>query len=108
MAGIIGNADDFYRLRLVRLDEAGVPDLDWRDDILYRRRPAERVEEYDVWRVEAVDDNERAVVLATFDDPEEAREWLRVVEDDLCAMTRSEFEQAYFAGNEGGLAEPEG
>lgn len=103
MPGIIGNADDFYRLRLVRLDEADIPDLDWRDDILYRRPQSQRAQEYDVWRVEAIDENERATVIATFAGEDDARDFLENAEDDLSAMTRTEFEQAYFPKDEGSV-----
>ncbi|HEY3318720.1 MAG TPA: hypothetical protein VGK50_09890 [Coriobacteriia bacterium] len=108
MSGIIGNADDFYRVRLMRVDEADVPDLDWREDILYRRPPSDEPGEYDLWRVEAVDEVEHVTVMSTFDDVEEAREWLATVEEDLSAMTRSEFEQAYFPGDEDGPGGSEG
>lgn len=107
MADVIGRADDFYRLRVIHMDESEAPDLDWRDDILYRRPSADSPEEYDVWRVEAidVDDEERAVTLATFDSVDDAHEWFESLEADLAVMTRSEFEQTYFPGDEDGPRE---
>jgi hypothetical protein len=98
VAGAIGRADDFYRLRVVRVDEGEVPDLDWREDILYRRPPADEPEEFDVWRVEAVDvdDDENVAVLASFASAEDAHDWLETVGDDLGLMTKSEFEHTYF------------
>lgn len=94
----IGNAEDFYRLRVIRVDESDGLDLEWRDDILYRRPPAGRAVEYDVYRVEAVDvdDEERVSILRDFGTDDEARCWLQVVEADLAIMTRSEFERTYF------------
>lgn len=107
MSEAIGGAADFYRLRVLRVDESDVPDLDWRDDVLYRRTQAEQPQEYDVWRVEAVDvdDDECVVVLGRFDTAEDAHEWVETVEDDLAVMTRSEFERTYFPETDGRDAE---
>ncbi|MHB1340159.1 MAG: hypothetical protein ACYC77_04725 [Coriobacteriia bacterium] len=98
MARVIGNADEFYRLRIVRVDAGDSPDLEWRDDILWRRPPSELVAEDDVYRVEAVlvDDEESAKVIAEFDASEDAQDWLAIAEGDLYEMTKAEFEDAYF------------
>jgi hypothetical protein len=94
----IGDAGDFYRLRVIRLDQADVPELDWRDDVLYRRPLADSGREYDVYQVEAidVDDEECACVLRHFETADGARDWLVTVQEDLGMMTKSEFERTYF------------
>lgn len=99
MAGkVIGSAGEFYRLRVTRVDEGDSPDLEWREDILWRRPPSERLSEEEVYRVEAVeyDNDDAATVLATFATQEEAYEWLETASDDLAEMTNTEFEDAYF------------
>lgn len=98
MARVIGNADEFYRLRVVRVDAGDSPDLEWRDDILWRRPPSELVAEDDVYRVEAVlvDDEESAKVIAEFDASEDAQDWMAIAEGDLYDMTKAEFEDTYF------------
>ncbi len=98
MGKAIGDASDFYRLRLIRLDESDAPDLEWRDDILYRRPPAQHPEEFDEFRVEAVDvdDEERAFVVGRFDSVEDARDFIETADEDLAVMTKSEFERTYF------------
>lgn len=95
---ILGNAEDFYRLRTVTVDEPDAPDLDWRDDILYRAHPLELVGEERVIRVEAVsvDDDEDVTVLAALSGAEEAAEWLARAGEDLATMSKSAFEEAYF------------
>lgn len=100
MAGAIGGASDFYRLRVIRVDEGDAPDLEWRDDILYRRPPQDAASEFDVWQVQAVDvdDDERVTVVAAFPSAEEAHEWLETVNIELAGMTRSQFEKAFFPG----------
>lgn len=95
---VIGSAGEFYRLRVTRVDEGDSPDLDWRDDILWRRPLSERLAEEEVYRVEAVEyDNDDAVtVLAMFGTQEEAYRWLESASDDLAEMTNTEFEDVYF------------
>ena len=94
----IGAASDFYRLRVMHVDDSDEPDLEWRDDILYRRPPASRVEEYELYRVEAValDDEDDVTLLGAFDTPEDAHEALADAEEALAELTRSEFEDRYF------------
>jgi hypothetical protein len=98
MARVIGRADEFYRLRVIHVGESDELDLDWRDDILYRRPLQERVGEYELYRVEAVlvDDEENATELGTFGGQDEAYAFVQSAEDDLADMTKSEFEDTYF------------
>ncbi|MDZ4654514.1 MAG: hypothetical protein U1F44_01345 [Coriobacteriia bacterium] len=98
MARIIGNADDFYRLRVIRVDESDELDLDWRDDILYRRSPQQCVGECELYRVEAVlvDAEEDVTPLGTFGSRDEAYAFVQSAEDGLLVMTKSAFEDTYF------------
>jgi hypothetical protein len=97
MARVFGEARDFYRLRLIRLDAQGDLDFEWRDDILWRRPRIDLPEEVAEYRVEAVrlDDEERVAVLASFDDYDEALAWLNETQADLDEMTTTEFEETY-------------
>lgn len=94
----IGDASDFYRLRVLRVDDVDLPDMEWRDDILWRRPPATSIDESEVWRVEAVDvdDDENVTVIGVFVDPADAHEALATAEEDLAELTRSAFEERYF------------
>jgi hypothetical protein len=94
----IGAAEDYYRLRVMRVDDTNEPDLEWREDILYRRPPAQHVDEAERYRVEAVTiaAEDEVTVLGSFDSPEEAYEALAAAEEDLAELTRSEFEGRYF------------
>lgn len=96
---VLGDASEFYRLRLVRLDEGGEPDLEWREDILWRRPPVQAVEEYEVWRVQVVDVVTDDVVggLADFEDADEAHAWMGTVQEDLDALTKAEFDERYLS-----------
>lgn len=110
MARVFGEAKDFYRLRLIRLDAQGDLEFEWRDDILWRRPQIRVPEDVAEYRVEAVrlDDEEDVAVLASFDDYDEALAWLEQAQADLDEMTTSEFEEAYIepaSGWEQGLTE---
>ncbi len=95
----LGMAADFYRLRLIRLDEGDLPDLEWRTDILYRTLPAQRLEEYDIYVVEAIEiaDDERVTRVGSLADAEEARALMDAAQHDLSDLTRNEFEDRYFS-----------
>jgi hypothetical protein len=95
----IGAADDFYRVRVIRLSEGDAPEFDWRDDVLWREpvRP-EPGPDYESFRVEAmaIDDDENVTVIGVFDSPQDATEGLETAVEDLQNLTRSEFEERYF------------
>lgn len=94
----LGMAADFYRVRVLRLDEEDAPDLEWREDILYRDPPAQTVSERACWIVQAVDitDDEHTNRLAAFEELEDARAFVEAAEEDLPDLTRAEFEARYF------------
>lgn len=98
MSKSIGSAADFYRLRVMTVDTTDAVDLEWRDDILYRRPPAAAIVDEEAYTVEAVllDDEDTTFTLGTFPNTAAAHEWLNAREEDLAGMTKSEFEEAYF------------
>ncbi|MHB9002714.1 MAG: hypothetical protein ACYC6C_01435 [Coriobacteriia bacterium] len=98
MGKTIGAASDFYRLRITMMDQSEEPDLDWRDDILYRQPPTERLRESEAYAIEAVlvDDEEAVSPVAIYGSADEAHSALDAMEEDLSELTRSEFEARYF------------
>lgn len=101
---MIGDAAEFYRVRVVRLDEQDEPDLEWRDDILYRTPPHQELHEVETHRVEAVrlDDDTAITDLGRFPDAESARAFVERLEMDLSEMTKSGFEARHFPAPEDG------
>jgi hypothetical protein len=99
MSKIIGAASEFYRLRVSRLDATEEPDLEWREDILYRQPPKDAPEEVEDWLLEAVslDEDETAYTIATFPEADQAHSLLETVQIDLDSMTRSVFEGQYLS-----------
>ena len=106
MVRVIGNADEFWRLRITRVDTTQGIDFEWHDDILYREPDVDYGEEVEYWHVEAVrvDDADSVVRLATYSSDDEAREFLEIAQEDLRDLTKSRFETAYFQSAELGDA----
>jgi hypothetical protein len=101
---VIGNADEFWRLRITRVDTTQGLDFEWHDDILYREPQVDHGDEVEFWHVEAVrmDDTDSVVRLGTFSSNEEARRLFDVAQEDLHELTKSRFELAYFESAEPG------
>lgn len=102
---VIGAADEFWRLRLSRVDATGAPDFEWREDVLYRAPEIEEPQEAEFWNVEAIriEDYETVVSIATYEDRGEAEAFMARVSEDLAEMTKHQFEEAYLSssGTEG-------
>jgi len=98
----IGAADQFWRLRLSRVAEDDAVDFEWRDDVLYREPPQQRIAEREVAHVEAVslDEADTVVRLGAFTSADEAHAFLESAEEDLRDLTRSQFEERYFPGGD--------
>ena len=94
---MIGSADEFWRLRLTRVDTTDDLDFEWHDDILYREPRVGTAADVELWHVEAVEleDNEAVVRIATFSEREEAESFFDRARDDLAELTKSQFEEAY-------------
>jgi hypothetical protein len=96
---IIGPAEDFWRLRMTRMDPTDDLDFEWHDDILWREPQVHLEPGEPAYVVEAVSAEaglERIVPLAAFAEEDSARAFLDEVRDDLLSMTRSQFEAARF------------
>lgn len=100
MGKVIGCAGDFFRLRITRVDASDAPDLEWRDDILYREPPRVAVHEDESYALEAVsvDDPDEVSTIAVYGSSDEAHAALGAVEEDLEELTKSEFERRYLDG----------
>ena len=94
----IGSAGDYYRLRLMHVDDTDSPEFDWREDILWRSPQITPPVEYELYRIEAVslDDSESVTPLGLFDSLSDAHEALETASEEIDVLTRSEFEDRYF------------
>jgi len=94
----IGSAGDYYRVRLMHVDDTDAPEFEWREDILYRSPEVTQPPESELYRIEAValDDDDDVTPLGMFDSMDDAHEALSAATEDLGELTRSEFEDRYF------------
>jgi hypothetical protein len=98
MAKGIGAAGDYYRVRLMHVDDIDAPEFEWREDILWRTPEIAPMGESQLYRIEAValDNDESVTSLGLFDSTTDAYEALATATEDLGELTRSEFEDRYF------------
>jgi hypothetical protein len=96
---IIGAANEFWRVRLTRVDTTNDFDFEWHDDILYREPRTAPIDEVERWTVEALrlDDRETVVTVAEFSTRAAAERFLTKANEDVAMMTKSQFEAAYLS-----------
>lgn len=94
---IIGAADEFWRLRLTRVDTVDAFNFEWHEDILYRQPIVEKVAEVELWHIEAIrlDDYEARVLLGSFETREGAERFYSQASESLAELTKSQFETQY-------------
>lgn len=94
---VIGAADEFWRLRLTRVDTTEELDFEWHPDILYREPHIKDAAEVEQWNVEAIrtEDYDTVIQVASFDDRAVAEQFFTRAEEDLRDMTKSQFEETY-------------
>jgi len=96
---MIGAADEFWRVRLTRVDTGEGLDFEWHEDILYREPHPEPEDDVELWVIEAlrVDDYDTIVAIATLRDRSEAEAMFQRVTEDLSEMTKNRFEDEYMS-----------
>lgn len=107
---IIGSADEFWRVRITRVDTSEDLDFSWRDDVLYRSPSAAPARERHLFHVEAVhvEDRDTKRLLKTFERRNDAEEFAQTARTALTEITKSRFEDTYFTDElEGDDASPE-
>lgn len=93
---VFGKASDFYRLRVLKVNEDSELDLDWRDDILFKK-PQNQPMTTKIWYVvQAVSvDTESPYNLKRFSTGEAAMRFKDKVEDVLRELTKQQFEERF-------------
>jgi len=96
LAKTFGKASDFYRVRILTLDEETPPDFDWREDILFRKPPGEKRAIKRRYTVQVVDlDTRNDQVIKAFPNRHVAESALIMIDEDLRELTKMEFEKKY-------------
>lgn len=96
MSKTFGKASDFYRVRIITLEQELPPDFDWRNDVLYRS-PKESFDmikrTYCLQVVELDSRNYQA--LEEYSAKQAATQEKAIVEEDIINLTKMEFEKKY-------------
>lgn len=96
MRKIFGKADDFYRARILTLEEDVPPDFDWRNDILYRSPSQYRGGTSIKYCLQIVDlDSNKNHIFKKYASRKEAERVLKTIKEDLKELTKMEFEKKY-------------
>lgn len=96
MRKVFGRAADFYRVRLVHLEEVVPPELDWREDILFYPPPPYDSQSALQYRLEIVYiDDGHALPIAFLADRQQAEKKYDEIKEDLSDLTKIEFEEKY-------------
>ena len=93
---VFGKASDFYRLRVLKVNEDSGLELDWQSDILYRAAPAAEIKTDTWYAVQVVSvDSEAAFELKRFTDGEAALRYKDKLVELLQEVTKSDFEERF-------------
>lgn len=94
---VFGEAKDFYRVRVVTLDEEIPMDFEWRENILFIPQvnfDGETKREY-LLQVVTLDSSSKIVFAQAFKSKREAGRHLKKIQEDLTELTKMEFEKKY-------------
>jgi formylmethanofuran dehydrogenase subunit E len=93
---IFGKADDFYRARILTLEEEVLPDFDWRDDILFHSPSGYGGGTRIKYCLQIVDlDSSKNHIFKKYASRKEAEQVLKKMKEDLKELTKMEFEKKY-------------
>ncbi|MDI6717288.1 MAG: hypothetical protein QME63_10165 [Actinomycetota bacterium] len=90
-----GQADDYYRVRLLRVEEELPADLEWRDDILFIE-PEYPGKLKVTYRLQLVTKDSREVFeIASVSNRKEAKKRYKEALDDLRDLSKMDFDEKY-------------
>ncbi len=93
---VFGKAADFYRLRVLKFNEESGPELDWHDDILYKKPTVEEPSSCEWYILQAVSvDSDEAHPIQRFEDNSEALRVQDKIDELLRELTKQEFESRF-------------
>lgn len=96
MRKTIGKASDFYHVRLITLKENSLPEVEWREDILYRTSEASQEKVVISYNLEVVNiDSRKTYLIKNYPNKAVAAEKLKEMQDDLEILNKRGFEDKY-------------
>ena len=92
---LFGFARDYYRVRLIRVDEELPDDLEWRNDILYTSPKAYPSKLKITYRLQVLTLDNNLHEPAILQSKKAAKKRLRRIEGDLQELTKMQFDDKY-------------
>lgn len=93
-----GNANEFYRLRIISMDFNGVEKFDWNEDILFKEPKRKEIKTKTSYILQIIKVNVSDPIQENiFHNEEDAKHALENISDDLETMTKNEFDVKYIS-----------
>ncbi|MCL6472137.1 MAG: hypothetical protein K6T91_04920 [Firmicutes bacterium] len=92
---IFGLAGDFYRVRVLKVNEELPADLEWREDILYREPKTYEGKLKVSYRIQIVTQDKKIHEIANITNRRAAKSRLRRIKEHLRDLTKMEFDKKY-------------
>jgi hypothetical protein len=93
---VFGDASDFYRVRVIKIEETEMPDFDWEEDVLIKKPKIEIPDSKVKFCVQIVSVDERKIFpITSFKSETRAKLAKRKIEEDIWELTKNQFEKKY-------------
>jgi len=103
-----GLAKDYYRARMLRVNEELPVDLDWKDGIIYSSPKPYPSKLKVTYRLQILTPDNQVGEIAIVRDKNEARKRLKKMEEDLNELTKMKFDEKYKIDVDAALTLPQG
>lgn len=92
---VFGLAGDFYRVRVLKVNEELPADLEWREDILYREPKTYEGKLKVSYRIQIVAQDKTIYEIANITNGRAAKSRLKRIKEHLRDLTKMEFDSKY-------------
>lgn len=92
---VFGMAEDYYRVRVLQMDEELPADLEWREDILYRGSKAYPSKLKVTYRIQILTRENVVHEIANLREKREAKKRYKAIREDLHELSKMKFDEKY-------------
>lgn len=92
---VFGIAADYYRARVLTVQEELPADLEWRDDVLYREPKTYAGKLKTTYRIQVLQQDSSVIELANLREKSEAKRRYKELKEDLGELTKMKFDEKY-------------
>lgn len=96
-----GNANEFYRARVINLTPQGVENFEWSEEILYQEPKRREVKINPSYQIQIINIDDNVLLnKKNFKSEEKAKTLLDDLKEDLEILTKAEFDEKYLNADE--------